>query len=371
MLGNVHALKNKGGARAPRLLLAALVAAMGFGVPGNSMGQSYSKAQLTRTLRLIDRSRDFRSLSANVQSATSLSANLQALERSFVQSGCQSALNKGQRLNSECRTTARKILDGRRNINALKEQIASGQALSRQRTQITQRLTSQFGPDSSASVQSTQRPRNFFDQLFGSFGSNIIGDQFAGYGGLNTVRSVCVRKSDGYYWPVSFSTLVEYLPGDALLCQPQCPGRSVELYYYSNPGQSPQDMINLAGQPYTALPNAFAYRRTYNAANSCRKQIKYGSIAIADVGGRSRTVININDRSVPLPLRDPRRNIKTVVAKAIVVPLPRQRPSITGEDITGHTKVISAKLRVVEIDGKLIRIVGPDTPYAPSITSGT
>jgi len=368
---NVRSLRNKGGRRLARLLLALFVAIMGVVAPANTMGQSYSQAQLTNTLRSIDRNRDFRNLGANTQSANSLSANLQTLERTFVLSGCQRALNKGQRLNSECRTTARRILDGRRNLNALKEQISSGQALAGQRAQIAQQLTDRFGAASQANVQSSTRPRNFFDQLFGNFDGNIIGDEFAGYGNLNTVRSVCVRKSDGYYWPVSFSTLVEYLPDDAVLCRPQCPGREVELYYYSNPGQEPKDMINLAGEAYTSLPNAFAYRRTYNAANSCRKQITYGSIAIVEVGGRSRAVINVDDRKVPLPLRDPRREIKTVVAEAIVVPLPRPRPAIAGEDKTGHIKVVSAELRVVEIDGKLIRIVGPDTPYVPSVTSGT
>ena len=362
---------NKGGLRVPRVLLALFVAIMGVGTPANTMGQSYSRAQLTNTLRSIDRSRDFRNLNANMQSANALSAQLQRLEGEFVKEGCQSALNKGQRLSRECRTTARQILAGRRELAALKEKISSGQSLAGQRTQITQQLTSRFGANSEANVQSETRPRNFFDQLFGNFGGNIIGDEFAGYGNLNTVRSVCVRKVDGYYWPVSFSTLAEYLPQDALLCQPQCPGKAVELYYYSNPGQSPADMINLAGQPYTSLPNAFAYRRNFDLANSCRKQIDYGSITISEVGGLKRAVLNINDRQVPLPLRDPRRNATTVVAQAIGIPLPRPRPDTTSQAASGHTKLVSAELRIVEVDGKLIRIVGPDTPYAPSVATGT
>ncbi len=360
-----------GGKRKLMGLMSAFLLAF-MGISADAYGQSYSQAQLTNTLRSIDRNRDFRNLGANMQSANTLAADLQSLEGAFVKAGCQSALNKGQRLNSECRTTARQILVGRRNLAALKEKISSGQALASQRAQIAQRLAGQFGADSTANVQSNTRPRNFFDQLFGGFGGNIVGDEFAGYNNLNTVRSVCVRKSDGYYWPVSFSTLVEYLPNDALLCRPQCPGRDVELYYYSNPGQTPADMINLSGQAYATLPNAFAYRRNFDIANSCRKQIEYGSIAIVAVGGKSRAVININERQVPLPLRDPRRTRKTVVAKAIVVPLPRPRPSIGGQEATGHeTKLISSELRIIEVDGKLIRIVGPDTPYAPSVATGT
>jgi len=366
-----RSLAGGGKVKPSRIAAALFIAAMSFVSPANTMAQSHSRAQLTNTLRSIDRNRDFRNLNANMQSANALSAKLQLLEGEFVKQGCQSALNKGQRLSRQCRTTARQILAGRRDLASLKEKISSGQTLAGQRTQITQQLTSRFGANSEANVQSETRPRNFFDQLFGNFGGNVIGDEFAGYGNLNTVRSVCVRKSDGYYWPVSFSTTAEYLPGDALLCQPQCPGKSVELYYYSNPGQSPADMINLAGQPYTALPNAFAYRRNFDLANSCRRQIDYGSITISEVGGISRPVININDRQVPLPLRDPRRTRKTVVAKAAGIPLPRPRPDMNDQSASGHTKVISANLRIIEVDGKIIRIVGPDTPYAPSVATGT
>lgn len=367
----MRSLKAGGKRNSPGLWVVLLLVAFAIGFSAKADAQSYSQAQLTNTLRSIDRNRDFRNLGKNMNSANALSANLQKLEGAFVRAGCQSALNNGQRLNSECRTMARQILVGRRNLASLKEQISLGQELAGQRAQIEQQLTSRFGADSMANVQSSTRPRNFLDQLFGGFGNNIVGDQFAGYGNLNTVRSVCVRKSDGYYWPVSFSTLVEYLPGDALLCQPQCPGTAVELYYYSNPGQSPADMVNLNGQPYAALPNAFAYRRNFDLANSCRKQPEYGTVAIVEVGGRSRAVININERQVPLPLRDPRRTTKTVVAKAIVVPLPRPRPDMSGDTATGHTKVISANLRIIEVDGKLIRIVGPDTPYAPSAAAGS
>ncbi len=40
--------------------------------------------------------------------------------------------------------------------------------------------------------------------------------------------------------------------------------------YYDNPGQEPEQMVNLQGEPYTALPTAFAYRTAYDRANSCK-----------------------------------------------------------------------------------------------------
>ena len=121
-------------------------------------------------------------------------------------------------------------------------------------------------PQASAS-SAPQRRGNLFDQLFGAFEDNFNddgvstrGDEFSGYAGYETIRTVCVRKSDGYYWPISFSTLRDYAQNDLLECQAQCPNTDVDLYYYDNPGQEPQQMVNLEGAAYTSAPTAFAYR---------------------------------------------------------------------------------------------------------------
>ncbi len=348
-----------------RILPMLIFALVGFGMPAISYAQSCS--QVTRTIRGIDRNRDFRNLNSNTQTANNLSRDLTTVERAFVRAGCQRALNAGQTLSQQCRTAARQITRGRRDLNTLQGRISSGNALTQQRAQLSQRV---------ASGNCGTQPANFFEQLFDSLSGNntrsqatIQEEQRPVYG--NTVRSVCVRKTDGYYWPVSFSTVQNFLGNDKLACQTQCPGVEVDLYYYKNPGQEPKDMINLAGEAYAALPSAFAYRNEYDTANSCQAQANLGKIELEDINGSSRAFLSIDELKIPLPIRDPRHVAEIVIAEVVHVPLPRPRPRPAGAEPLKDVPVLSAELRVVEVNGRVVRIVGPDTPYARSTAVGT
>jgi hypothetical protein len=85
-----------------------------------------------------------------------------------------------------------------------------------------------------------------------------------------TFRTMCVRTSDGFYWPISFSTTRDRFDEDRSLCAAMCPGTSVELYAYRNPGQQVDGMINtLTGEPYTVQSYAFAYRENFDPDNRC------------------------------------------------------------------------------------------------------
>jgi hypothetical protein len=190
---------------------------------------------------------------------------------------------------------------------------------------------------------------------------------------------VCVRKVDGYYWPISYSTLIDYAQNDLLECQAQCPGMDVDLYYYDNPGQEPDQMINLQGVPYKSLPTAFAYRTTYDPNNTCKPKVDYGSINLAALpDGSSRAMISFDGQIFPLPIRDPRRPTEATVvnvarADYVDIPLPRPRPAAPGE----APKPVVVKQasndpeRIVMFGDKRVRIVGPDTPYAPTAAAGT
>ncbi len=341
------------------LLPVFILAAGSFVVPSISLAQSCS--QVNRTVRNIERNRDFRNLNRNIDMARTLSRDLNTVERAFVQAGCQRALNSGERLSRQCRTAARQITRGRRDLNTLEQRIASGNGLSQQRAQLIQQISS---------GNCGNQPGNFFEQLFDSLSSGTTIDNgfTPTYG--NTLRSVCVRKSDGYYWPISFSTVPDYLGNDKLACQSQCPGADVDLYYYKNPGEEPKDMINLSGQAYVSLPNAFQYRNTYDISNSCKVQRETGKIEVIEVAGSSRTFLTLNEISLPLPLRDPRHVTQFEVAEVVHVPLPRRRPRPPGEDSLEVVPVLSAELRVVELNGRVVRIVGPDTPYAQPAAIG-
>ena len=89
-----------------------------------------------------------------------------------------------------------------------------------------------------------------------------------------TYRTLCVRLCDGYYFPVSFSTLPNHFQRDAELCQSQC-AAPAELYYHQNPGGAVEQMVSVSTQqPYTSLKSAWRYRKEFVQGCSC-KQAEY------------------------------------------------------------------------------------------------
>ena len=94
-----------------------------------------------------------------------------------------------------------------------------------------------------------------------------------------TYRTLCVRMCDGYYFPVSFSTLPNHFQRDSDLCQQQC-AAPAELFYHQNPGGSVEQMVSVGDQrPYTSLKSAFRYRKEYVQGCSC-KQAEYDQKAL-------------------------------------------------------------------------------------------
>jgi hypothetical protein len=113
---------------------------------------------------------------------------------------------------------------------------------------------------------------NPFALLFGGNESSGRGptNQFRDLG-FATYRTLCVRLCDGYYFPVSFSTLPNHFERDAQVCQSQC-AAPAELYYHQNPGGSVEQMLSFAGQlPYTSLKTAFRYRKEFVSGCSCKR----------------------------------------------------------------------------------------------------
>lgn len=81
-----------------------------------------------------------------------------------------------------------------------------------------------------------------------------------------TVRTLCVRTCDGFYFPVSFSTTSDHFAKDEAACSAMCPGAETKLYYHSVPDQEPEQMVDLQGNAYMSTPSAFKYR--INGAHS-------------------------------------------------------------------------------------------------------
>lgn len=87
-----------------------------------------------------------------------------------------------------------------------------------------------------------------------------------------TYRTVCVRLCDGYYFPISFSTLPNHFQRDAEACQQKC-AAPAQLYYYQNPGGAIDQMVAAEGnERYTKLRTAFLYRKEYVRGCSCKQE---------------------------------------------------------------------------------------------------
>lgn len=94
-----------------------------------------------------------------------------------------------------------------------------------------------------------------------------------------TYRTVCVRLCDGFFYPISFSTLPSSFPMDADACHNGC-AAPAELYVYRNPGGEAEQMIAPDGRPYSALVNAWRFRKEYVKGCSC-KVAEYSEADIA------------------------------------------------------------------------------------------
>lgn len=143
--------------------------------------------------------------------------------------------------------------------------------------------------------------RSFFERLFGGGGvdesnSNLIatpGAIFEPQSGSG-FRTVCVRTCDGSFFPISFSTSFEHFANDERACQRMCPATEVMLFAYRNPGEDISHAVSISGQPYTALPNAFAFKREYNPACSCRRPGESWADALKHLDDR-QTVLERGD----------------------------------------------------------------------------
>jgi hypothetical protein len=119
--------------------------------------------------------------------------------------------------------------------------------------------------------EARRRDRNPFSALWGEEDEAPRGrpNQFGNLP-FATYRTLCVRLCDGYYFPVSFSTLPNHFQRDSDVCQSQC-AAPAELFYHQNPGGSVEQMVSVQSQqPYTSLKSAWRYRKEFVQGCSCK-----------------------------------------------------------------------------------------------------
>ena len=194
--------------------------------------------------------------------------------------------SKSWRDTAQCRQLHQQSDDAQRALSELDKQRKGASTAqdhaSRQDALLNELARNQCGPQYTSAVQrrSGNTTTGYWSDSEGALPSSAV-PGFENMVPGSTFRTICVRMCDGYYFPISFVTTQDHLQHDAQVCQSQC-GGPAKLYYYPNPGGEVQQAVGLDGTPYTALHNAFRYRKELVSSCSC-KGPGDGTDAIADV----------------------------------------------------------------------------------------
>ena len=185
--------------------------------------------------------------------------------------------SKSLRRTRKCSTLAKNMESARRRLGELEAERhrLSGSNIQSNQDEIVRELA-RNGCGEAYTQEARRRDRSPFSGLWQDRDSG----SGAGYGNaysrlpFATYRTLCVRLCDGYYFPVSFSTLPNHFARDAQACQSKCQAPA-ELYYHQNPGAGVEEMVAFSSnEPYTQLKSAFRYRKEYVQGCSC-KQSEY------------------------------------------------------------------------------------------------
>ncbi len=88
--------------------------------------------------------------------------------------------------------------------------------------------------------------------------------------GGGTYRTLCVRTCDGYYFPISFKVTRAKFSTDTITCLQRCTGGEARLFVHRNPGQELSSAVDLHGNRYVDMDNAFRYRKELVKGCECK-----------------------------------------------------------------------------------------------------
>ena len=282
--------------------------------------------------------------------------------------------------NSEqCIALRASIRKMRANINKLTKQrdryAGRAQTHRGERRRIEDALYSN-GCQDQYNLSTASSKRSLLDLLFGDDRRRSRNFHRRNFNYGNTYRTMCVRKCDGYYFPISFSTIEMNFGADQIACEAQCPSADVELFYHVNPGQLVEEMVALDGTPYKELPNAFSYRKELDKSCTCQaaqpKPAQYaggqskpgtapyfnpidprseGVLAQSDLG--ARTPQNVRRGPIPLPLKKPDPNLDPETGRNMAGSLELKLTQAGGEVAE------MASARNMKFGDRTVRLVGP------------
>jgi len=189
-----------------------------------------------------------------------------------------------------CTALNDKIEDARRQVDRLQEErnfITRGSSRRARQDELIDQLARNGCGDQYARESRRRQgifswfsnDRDFFEPRRGLETSRIV--PYATY------RTLCVRLCDGYYYPISYSTLPSHFSSDANACQSGCAAPAA-LYVYRNPGEEPEQMVSLQGKAYNDLETAWRYRKEYVKGCSC-KVAEFNPDEIAKADGEEKS----------------------------------------------------------------------------------
>ncbi len=278
-----------------------LLTALGVFGSQNALAQSATCLRLVNELAAFDSGGGFASPSPRyaqyAQAVRDQKAQIAKTERAALQNGCgnggffRSNAALCRRIDSSLRQMNNNLRDLQNNLSRLAPHSAGSSA--RRRAILNEMAAygcKSRSNDGYAVRREPPRRRTLLEQIFGvrtyrEDGSRA-GSQYdpnqdlaSRYG---TYRTLCVRSCDGYYFPISFSTVPDRFEQDAQTCQSMCPGSDVSLYFHAMPSQDSEDMISYrTDQPYADLPTAFSYRKKFDPECSC----KFASAGMTEIAG--------------------------------------------------------------------------------------
>lgn len=247
-----------------------------------------------------------------------------------------------------------------------------------------------------AAVQQTcsTEPRGFFEQLFGAPQAQpqpqavpdeqIIDNQPQDHA-LGGRRLICVKSCDGSSFPLSVSPNGRDSAEE--MCQSLCPGTETHAYSTSGGEEALNYAVSLSGQPYTSLPNAFKFRKTFDESCACKKEDESWSAVLRKAEGMLDqkngdvlvTAEKADELSRPKAAAQPAKGKKQstddaeaeAAAAAAAAPTASSESSGIGPQSIEKERVISlseGQKRVVTTDQgakKTVRVIAPDMVAAP------
>lgn len=265
--------------------------------------------QLSNQLAAIDSGGGFRMQSPRYQqydrAVSDQAAQIAKTQRASRLNGCEGLFKLNQANCDRIRTSLNQMNANLVKLRRTRDQLGSesGPADNGRRNAILAEMT-QYGCEQRSRgnqflVSQEPRRRSLLEQIFGvrtyredgTRGNNEFDPDAAFFGRYGTYRTLCVRKCDGYYFPISFSTVRERFERDATICQSMCPDNDVELYIHGMPNQESEDMVSwLTNEPYTNLSTAFSYRQKLNPECTCKFRAQFiteiaGSEQVTEIGG--------------------------------------------------------------------------------------